>query len=308
MTAVPVKEQEREISILKTGALAPFKEAKVISVASGNVQRLSFNLGDNVEEGQILAVIDTKLLQLDLQRSESNVAKLRRDLQTYTELLEGNAATQEKVNEIRQNYQVAVNEAQQIRRQITDASIKAPTTGVVGSKLVEEGVYVTAGSEIASVVNLSQLKVQVNLTESEVYQVAVGQQVKLTTDVYPGKEFSGTIYYISPQADQSHNYRVEIIAANVKDAPLRSGTFINADFSRKTHQNILLIPREALTESARDASVYVVSGNKAVLRQITTGADYGNSIQVLKGLEKGEVVITSGQINLRDGALISISK
>ena len=308
VTTATIKEEIKETGLVKTGMLAPFKEAKALSVSSGNVQRLLFNLGDNVHQGQALATIDTRLLELDLQKSESNVSKLSRDLKTYTELLEGNAATQEKVNEIRQNYDDALNQVQQLRRQIADATIKAPTSGIIGAKAVEEGMFVTAGAEIASIVNLSQLKVQVYLTEAEVYQITLGQKIKLTTDVYPDKSFFGIVTFISPQANQAYNYQVEITAGNDKDTPLRSGTFVYADFSRKTTQKVLLIPREALNESTRDASVYLVQDGKAVLRNIKVGVEYGSNIQVTSGLQSGDQVITSGQINLRDGALINVSK
>lgn len=308
VTTTTVKEEIQEVGLVKTGMLAPFKEAKVLSVSSGNVQRLLFNLGDNVRQGQTLAIIDTRLLELDLQKSESNVSKLKRDLQTYTELLEGNAATQEKVNDIRQTYNDAINLSQQLRRQIADATIKAPTSGVIGSKAVEEGVFVSTSAEITSIVNLSQLKVQVYLTEAEVYRIVPGQKIKLTTDVYPDRSFIGTVTFISPQANQAYNYLVEIAAANEKDAPLRSGTFVYADFSKKTEQKILMIPREALNASTQDASVYVVRDGKAVLRNIKVGVEYGSNIQVAAGLQAGDQIITSGQINLKDGTLINISK
>jgi membrane fusion protein (multidrug efflux system) len=302
------KEELQEVSLIKTGNLAPFKEAKVLSTTGGTIQQLRFNLGDQVSEGQVLSIIDTRLAQLDLQKAETNAAKLKRDLQNYTELLEGQAATQEKVNEIRQNYLDAANQVSQVKKQISDAAIKAPTSGTISEKPVEQGVYANAGTQVATIVNLSQAKVQLNLTEAEVYQVKQGQQVKITTDVYPGREFNGKITFISPQADETHNYKIEIIADNKESALLRSGTFVYADFSRKATQNILLIPREALTESIKDASVYVVENNIVHQKPIKTGIEMGSMIQVISGLKAGEVVVTSGQINLKDGAQVSISK
>ena len=303
-----VKEQLQEINLIKNGSLAPFKEAKVLTTVGGTIQQLRFNLGDHVVQGQVLAIMDTRLLQLDLQKAQSNANKLHRDLETYTELLQGNAATQEKVNEIRQNYADANNQVDQLKKQIADAAVKAPTSGTIATKPLEEGVFANAGAEISTIVNLSQVKVQLNITETEVYQAKEGQQIKITTDVYPGKVFNGKITFISPQADETYNYRVEIIADNRESSLLRSGTFVYADFSRKTEQNILLIPREALTESIKDASVYVVIANVVTQRSIKTGAEMGNMIQVLSGLKAGEVVVTSGQINLKNGTQVSISK
>ncbi|MCD0487588.1 efflux RND transporter periplasmic adaptor subunit [Pedobacter sp. MC2016-14] len=306
--AAAAQEQTLDINMVKTGSLAPFKEAKVLAPVSGTILQLRFNLGDEVYEGQVLAVIDTRLLQLDLQKAQSNAGKLKRDLDTYTELLQGQAATQEKVNEVRQNYLDAANQVSQIKKQIEDATIKAPTSGTISLKPVEQGVFVNAAADLATIVNLSQAKVQLNLTETEVYQVKQGQTVKITTDVYPGREFQGKVSFISPQADETYNYKVEIMAQNKEGALLRSGTFVYADFSRKTSQQILLIPREALTESIKDAAVYVVENNVVHQKPIKTGIELKGLIQVISGIKKGEVVVTSGQINLKDGTPVSISK
>ncbi|QHS63333.1 efflux RND transporter periplasmic adaptor subunit [Chitinophaga agri] len=310
---IPVKvakvtEQLFEISILKTGNLAPFKEAKAVAMSGGTLLKVNFELGDKVKQGQVLAVTDTRLAQLELQKAETNVMKLRNDLNVYTELLAGKAATQEKVNEIRQNYENAVNQVQQAKKNVADAAILAPTSGVIASKKVEQGMFVNAGTELASIVNLSRAKVQVNLTEAEVYKVKEGQQVKITTDVYPGKTFNGAISFISPQADDAHNYLVEILIGNEEDALLRSGTFVYVDFSRKTEQQVLVIPRDALTESVKDASVYVLQDSIVRQRTIQTGADVNGMVQVLSGLKAGEQVVTSGQINLKDGSTVSVSK
>lgn len=310
---IPVKvakvtEQLFEISILKTGNLAPFKEAKAVAMSGGTLLKVNFELGDKVKQGQVLAVTDTRLAQLELQKAETNVMKLRNDLNVYTELLAGKAATQEKVNEIRQNYENAVNQVQQAKKNVADAAILAPTSGVIASKKVEQGMFVNAGTELASIVNLSRAKVQVNLTEAEVYKVKEGQQVKITTDVYPGKTFNGAISFISPQADDAHNYLVEILIGNEEDALLRSGTFVYVDFSRKTEQQVLVIPRDALTESVKDASVYVLQDSIVRQRTIQTGADVNGMVQVLSGLKAGEQVVTSGQINLKDGSTVSVSR
>ncbi|WP_184541971.1 efflux RND transporter periplasmic adaptor subunit [Mucilaginibacter sp. FT3.2] len=302
-----VENQLLEISIKKTGNLAPFKEAKALAITAGTILQLRFKLGDHVNQGQVLAVTDARLLQLELEKAENSALKARHDLDIYIELLQGKAATLEKVNDLRQNYLDAVNQVGRARKNLADVAIKAPTSGIVSAKAVEEGVFVNTGAEIATIINLSKAKVQVNLTESEVYQVAQGQQIKITTDVYPGKVFNGIISFISPQANQTHNYPVEIMVDNASQSILRSGTFVYADFSRKTKQQMLVIPREALTESIKNAAVYVVKNNVARQQAIKTGVELGGNIQVLSGLSPGDIVVTSGQINLKDGSPVSTS-
>ena len=302
------KEQLLELSIVKTGNLAPFKESKVITTSSGILQKVRFELGDFVHQGQVLAIMDNRTAQLDLQKAESNFTKLKADLQTYTELYEGKAATKEKVNEVRQNYNDAQIQVEQIKKQMSDASVKAPTSGTISAKNMEEGVFANAGSEIAMIINLSRTKVQVNLTEAEVYQIKQGQSVKITTDVYPDGVFPGKVSFISPQADATHNYMAEIMIENTQKSPLRSGTFVYADFSQKSKQNILVIPREALTESVKNASVYLIGQDShVVLKPVQPGREMGAFIEIISGLKAGDRVVTSGQINLKSGTEVSLS-
>lgn len=310
---IPVKTaraqmKDLQANLMKTGSLTPFIEAKLLSAGSGTIRQLRFKLGDQVKKGQILVVLDTRLLGLDLQKSETNAAKLRSDLKTYRELLEGEATTKEKVNELEQSYADALNQSKQIREQISDANIKSPTSGTISQKLAEEGVFVNAGTELGTIVNLSKSKVQVALTEAEVYLITQGQKVKISTDVYPGKVFSGVVSFISPQADETRSYQVEVMISNSGNDILRSGTFVYADFSTKSSQKMLMIPREALTESVQNASVYVVNQNKVKLQKINVGNENNGWIEVRSGLKAGDVVVSSGQINLKDGTKVSISK
>jgi len=302
-----VKEQLLETTMVKTGSVAPFKEVKALALSGGTIHQLRFELGEQVREGQVLAVMDMQALHLDLQKAETNANKLQNDLQVYTELLQGKAATQEKVNEINKNYRDAINQVNQVKKNIDNASIKAPISGIVSVKSIEQGMYASAGGEIATIISLSKAKVTVNLTESEVYQIAKGQSVKVKTDVYPDKIFSGSISFISPQADATHSYRVEIMMNNTEAALLRSGTFVYVDFAKSSTEKVLVIPREAVLESIQNASVYIVSDSTVHQRVIQTGKELGENIQVISGLQVQDVVVTSGQINLKNGSPVRVS-
>ncbi|ASZ13018.1 efflux RND transporter periplasmic adaptor subunit [Chitinophaga pendula] len=303
-----VKSVPGNISFRKTGSLSPFKTVKVLATTSGLLLRLPFELGDAVQQGQTLALLDTRLLNIDLQKATTNITKLKNDLDTYTDLLKGHAATQEKVNEIRQQYLAELNQADRLRRQINDATIQSPLNGIIAAKAVEQGAYVNSGAELATVVNLSKVKAQVNLTETEVYKIKTGNHVSITADVYPDVTYDGNISFISPQADATHNYLVEVTITNTGRNMLRAGTFVNVDFVYSAGHDILVIPREALTESIQQASVYVVQQQQAVRRQVKTGLEMNGQIEIRNGLSAGDTVVTSGQINLKEGTAVNIAK
>lgn len=303
VTIAPVTAGMEQTELSRTGMLIPFQEATVIAPGSGNIVRLMFKLGDNVKKGQLLALLDTRIAKLELQKAVSAATKLKNDLQTYTELLEGNAATQEKVNQVRQDYNDALNRVSQLKRQIADAAITAPISGIISMKKVEDGVFAPVGAEIATIVNLDKLKLNISLTEQEVYTIHTGKQVFFTTSVYPEKSFTGTVNFISPKANEANNYIVEITALNNTTTPLKAGTFVAVNLSDKTQRKIILIPRSALIEGTENASVYIAVNGKAQLQKIVTGRAKATQIEVLDGLSAGSQVITSGQINLHNGSL-----
>lgn len=264
-----VRIQNFNSELLKTGTVMPFKEAKILALGkSGTVKRMLIQLGDHVAAGQTVAVLDNKLMVLDLQKAEYHAKKLKEDLQTYTELLAGKAATQEKVNTIRQDYEDALNQVSQARKNINDANITAPTAGIISEKTVEEGMYVASGGQIGTIVNLSRIKINVRMTETEVYKIAKGDKVSVTADVYPNKTFYGVVDFINPQADETHNYNAEVILDGSSSDLFRSGTFVYVHFNSKPLNNIMTIPRAALMESIQNPLVYVVRDNKVHLQKV----------------------------------------
>lgn len=306
--ASSVKDSILELNVNKTGTIIPFKEAKALAPMSGTLKNVRFVLGDHVSTGQVLALVDDRAQQLDLQKAERNANKLKSDLATYTELLLGKATTREKVDEIKANYQDAVTQVNVIRKNLLDAVIKAPATGIISGKMVENGMFVTSGNDIASIVDISKTKAQVFLSETEVYQVKKGQSVEITTDVYPNALFKGTVGFISPQADETRSYQTEILIENQTYTLLRSGTYVNVKFMGGKSSNALLIPREAITGSIKEPTVFVVSNGKVEKRNIKTGIETAGLIQVVEGLKAKEQVVVSGQINLKTGTKVKISQ
>jgi len=311
MPRIPVKAaraelQDLEVSLIKTGNLTPFKEARILSAVSGTIKDLSFKLGDHVSIGQVLAILDTRKQQIELQKSEYNVTKLKSDLNIYAELLTAKAATQEKVDDINQRYQDALNQSRQLRRQIAEAEIRSPINGMVSAKATEQGVFIDAGGEVATIVSLSKEKVQLSLTEQEVYQVKMAQPVNITTDVFPGMIAKGRISFISPQADEAHSYAVEILIDNAHGKMLLAGTFVYIEFLKSISQKKLVIPRGAIIGSIQEPSVFVLTNGIAHIRTIKTGRENGENIEVKSGLTLNSQVVISGHINLKEGSKVNL--
>jgi multidrug efflux system membrane fusion protein len=281
------------------GTLIPFRKADITASTAGKVMHIQFELGSSVQQGTVLVQLDNRLRELSLEATQLNVDRLKKDVSRYSTLLAGNATTELQVNETNYNYQSAVNQAEQIKKQLSDAHIQAPISGVIVKKAIEPGEYVNPGTLLGTILDVSRLKVNVLVDESDVYRLRKGQAVSVTTEVFPGRVFPGQVSYIAPQGTDEHNYPVEITIADASG--LKAGTFVNVDFSLPSKQKVLQLPRTALVESIKNPYVYVVEDQVVRRRTLTIGRALGENIEVLSGLRAGEVVVTLGQINLSEG-------
>ncbi|MDP4176652.1 MAG: efflux RND transporter periplasmic adaptor subunit, partial [Bacteroidota bacterium] len=199
---------------------------------------------------------------------------------------------------------------EQAKKQLEFTNLTAPQSGAIVEKLVQVGSLVGPGSSIARIVDVSQLKIVVSVSEKDVYKIKNGMIVTASSSVYPGVTYTGKVTFVSSKGDQAHNYPVEVSIKNNSSYPLKAGTFASVEFDLASRQNVLLIPRESVINSIKEAKIFTVnSNNEAHLRAVTIGRDFGNYLEVISGLNEGETVVISGQINLVEGShVVAINK
>ncbi|MFA7289473.1 MAG: efflux RND transporter periplasmic adaptor subunit [Melioribacteraceae bacterium] len=276
------------------------------SEASGQVVAINFNLGDYVSKGTILVELDQKLAQLALENAKLNLTKAEDDYNKLKNLYSGQATTETKLRDANIDFEKAKLNYEQTLKQFSFTKIIASQNGHIISKQVEKGAYVNAGTPILTIVDISQLKISLNASEGDVYKLKTGQIVKVTSSIYPGTEFNGRISFVSQQGDALHNYPVEILLENKNSKQLKAGSFVNVDFSFSSNEPSLVIPREALVGSIKNAKVYIVNNDKVLLKDIIVGRDFGDYLEVLSGLIENQKIVTTGQINLSNGSSVSI--
>ncbi len=302
-----VKSRVSERNLTLVGTVIANKVIDVKSEVQGNITSLNFELGDQVRQGQLLARVDARVKSLAVSTAEQTLANAKQNVDRYSNLFKGGAATEAQLQQYQLTYDNAKNQLEQAKKELSNTNIVSPISGSIIQKPVEQGAFVNLGTSIATIVDVSKLKVQLNVAERDVYALKLGDVVNLTASVYPGVTFQGKITFISPRGDDAHNYPVEIQLVNQGKNQLKAGTYVDVAFNRKSQVPTLQIPREALVGSIKDAQVYVVgSDNVAKLRKITVGSDNGASLEVLDGLKEGEKVVTTGQINLANNAQVSV--
>jgi membrane fusion protein, multidrug efflux system len=302
-----VKKTISEHALNLVGTLSANTEIIVAAEVQGKITSVNFQLGQVKTKGSVLAIVDSKLRRLALQTAKNGESKLKKDLERFENLFKGGTITEQQLDDARTAYENAQIQLEQAEKQLTDATILAPVNGVITQKQAEEGAFINIGSPIATIVDISKLKIKLNVSESNVYKLKVGDKAQITTDVYPGIAFVGNISFISSKGDDTHNYPVEIIIPNSKKYALKAGTFVNAKIEVPGIGSTLVAPREALQGSIQDAMVYVVEGGIAKLRKIVVSAGDDKNLEILSGLKEGELVVVTGQINLTDGKSINIA-
>ncbi len=309
VNVAPAQSRMSEENLDLVGTVVANEIIDIKAVVQGNILNVDFKLGDYVKQGQVLAHIDSRIRQLAVSNSEVALANAEQNFERYKNLYEGGAASKSQYDQYKLSYDNAKIQLDQSRKELGNTSVTAPITGYITEKNVEIGAYVSVGNSIATIVDVSKLKVKVNIPEREVYALKIGDVVNIGATVYPGVVFKGKITFISFNGDEAHNYPVEISIENQSKNPLKSGTYVDIMFNQKSKIASLQIPREALVGSIKAGQVYVVdASNKAHLRDILIGHDNGKYLEVLKGLKEGELVVTSGQINLKDGSPVSVIK
>ncbi len=293
-------------SLTQTGTATAWKELDVASEVQGRIVALRCTLGQKVKAGTVLAEVEDTMKKAAYESARADAERLRRELERTENLFKGGTASEQETDKARSTYLTAKAALDQAAKQYNDTRITTSIGGSVVDKKVEVGTYVNQGTVIASVVDISRLKVKLNLSEATAYAVNVGQQATIRTDVKPGAIFQGHITFISPRGDDSHNYAAEVEMQNTAQDPIKSGTFVTIEIPSAAQGAGLYIPRQALQGSIKDAKVYVVSDGKAHLRPIVIGGSSTDHLQVVSGLTENEQVVVSGQVNLTDDKPVHI--
>lgn len=302
-----VKSMQLEQDLNLVGYLDASKEIVISSEAQGTITSLNIDLGQSVAQGHTIALIDNRQKQLALKTAQLSVKKLTKDLARYKSLYQGGSATEQQVDDAQNAYDNAVVQEQLAAKQLADATVKSPISGIISKKSVERGTFVNVGNPIATIVDINQMKIKLNVSEANVYLLKQGDKASITTEVYSSASFTGKISFISPKGDEAHNYQVELLIANNGKNRLKAGTFVNVHFDLPSRAKVLCIPREALQGSIKDAQVYVAENGKAVLRHIVVSGGNDKFLEVTSGLSEGEKVVTTGQVNLTDGKAIKVN-
>jgi len=221
-------------------------------------------------------------------------------------LLDKNFISKEALDVARGNMERAQAKQQQDEVLLSKTTIVAPFGGIVGLRQVSPGAYLRAGDDIVRLENVSSVKLDFRVPEAYLSKLKPNQEVSVKTDAFPNDTFKGRIFALEPGVDEKT--RTVLARALIPNAQnkLRAGMFARVNVLLETRPNSILVPEQAIWPQGRDTFVYRVVDGKAMLTKIELGVRHPGEVEVLKGLSRTDMVVTDGQMKLKDGAPVIV--
>jgi membrane fusion protein (multidrug efflux system) len=299
------------------GSLRAVRGADLSLEVPGVVEAIDFQSGDEVQAGAVLLRLrgDDEIAKLDSLEAVARLSQITydRDLKQ----LKAQAISQAVVDNDEANLRNNKAQVAQQKAIVDKKILRAPFAGQLGLRQVDLGQYLGAGTAIVTLQSLTPIYVDFLLPQQAFERIKVGQAVVAKVDAYPGKTFSGAITAINPRVDAAtRNLQVRLTLANA-DHKLLPGMYATVDIDTGAPERLVTLPQTAISYNPYGNLVYLVDdkGKDAagkpllVARQtfVTTGATRGDQVSILKGVKEGDVVVTGGQMKLRNGSPLAIN-
>jgi len=306
--------------LLLTGELCADKESSVAMNASGIVVSASIERGTFVAKGDILIKLDDREAKLDVQEAEANVASAKAELE-YTEkdfsrndqLAKRSAVSTSTLQKSKSDYDmkaasllVAEAKLDKCKKKLNDCIVSAPFGGYVAERKVQIGEYVQANTVVAKMVKVDVLRLVLNVSETALGDIHMGQSALFSVASYPEETFAGKVKHVGSEVrDSSRDLVIEAEFDNGAGR-LMPGMFVSAKLALKPASKPVA-PESAFVRGKEDIRAFIVQNGVAVERCVELGASLGQCSEVRAGLKAGEKVIVNPGAKLKDGTPVSVN-
>jgi multidrug efflux system membrane fusion protein len=318
-TNVTVAEATSEVVpnlLTAVGDLAAVHQVNVTSDVSGRITDIMFTAGSHVKAGTPLLQLFDAPEQGDLSNFKAQATVAQLSLDRAKQLAARQFGPQATVDQAQAAYDQAAAGIAKTEAIISQKLVRAPFEGELGVRHVELGQYLTAGTQIATLTDLSELYANFTATEKDSGHLKVGQIVRVAVDAYPGRKFEGKITTIEPQiSTETRNIRVQATIANA-DHILKPGMFATTTVVLPDNPPVVTVPETAVDYTLYGDSVFLITDKKsddgktsltAERTFVQTGNRVNGRAEILKGVKKGDRVVAVGQLKLQPGAAVTIS-
>lgn len=289
-----------------TATLDAEQEATVVSKVRGIINEIYVEEGDQIKAGQVIAKIEDEQYEIEAARAKATLDRLQNEFQRNKELFDKNLIAAETFQNSQYEYESQKAAYDLAMLNLEHTSIKSPISGVVSERFVKRGNMIGTDQQVFRVTDFSPLQAILYVPEHEMAKIRKDQRAELLVDALPNQTFVGHVERISPVVDsQTGTFKVTVFVDETKDM-LRPGMFGRVKIVYDTRENTRMIPKSAVMSEDLAQSVYVIQDSLAFKKQIQTGYTNGLNVEVINGLEDGDIVVTIGQGSLQDSSKVNI--
>jgi membrane fusion protein (multidrug efflux system) len=281
-----------------TGTLKPDEEVDLSFETSGKIVGINFTEGTHVKKGDLLAKINDKPLQAQLEKLQAELKMAEAKEFRQRSLLSKDAISQESYDQIVTDVQTINADINLIKSQISMTELRSPFDGMIGLRYLSEGSYTNPSTKIAKLIKISPIKIEFSIPEKYASEIKVGYPITFTIDG-TNKIFNASVYAVDPKIDI--NTRTIVLRALYpnNNEELKSGRYAGITLQLSQIDNAVAIPTEALIPEMNGQKVFIYNRGKAQSVDVSTGLRTESKIQITEGLKFGDTLITSGIMQLR---------
>jgi len=306
VTAYIVKPEKLENRIFVTGTLLANEEVNLVPETAGKVTGIYFQEGSKVSKGQLLVRINDADLQAQLKKLQLEEKLAAEKEARQKKLLVISAVSQEEYDAALTSLNSIKADIEIVQAQISKAQITAPFSGIIGLKNISEGGYVNTSTSIASIQQTDPLKIDFFIPEKYASLVGPNDTISFFVEGSP-ERYTARILAIEPKVNVStRTIQIRALTSN-RSGKLFPGSFARIEFSLERSENAIMIPTEAVIPILKGQKVFISRNGKAEESIIETGVRTEDKVQVLKGLQPGDTVITTGIMQLRAGNMLKFA-
>lgn len=293
-------------NISLSGTIEANEQIEIRSEVSGVVERINFEEGSKVAQGQILFKVNDIELQAQLSKVQTAQRLASENERRAKLLLEKQAISQEEYEIASADFLSAKAESELIAAQLSKTIVRAPFSGTIGLRSISKGTYVTPVTPIAKLVNTNKLKIVFSVPEKYSSQISIGSDLTFTT-ASSKDEHEAKVYAIEPEVEiATRTLKMRAIAENL-DGKLYPGTYANIRLPLESIDNALMVPSESLIPVQNGKRIFISEQGKAKEIDVEIGARTGNEVRILSGLNAGDTILTYGVMSLKNGTPVNIT-
>ena len=280
------------------GTLLPDEEVNLSFETSGKVSLINFEEGTTVKKGQLLAKVNDRPLQAQLQRLVAQLKLAEDRVFRQNALLERDAVSKEAYEQVKTDLATLNADIEIIKANIALTELRAPFDGIIGLRQISVGAYASPTTIVAKLTKISPLKVQFTVPEKYSDVIKKGKNLEFKVDGKLGT-YKATVYALESSLDPNvHTFAARALYPNTNHQ-LMPGRFVGTNLKMREIQNAIAIPTEAIVPEMGKDKVYLYKSGKAVPTEVITGLRTDSQVEITRGLQIGDTIITSGTLQLR---------